>query len=384
MKKFSLFILILLLFASLFTFPVLAQERKTILLPKNETVNKDYFAAGSNVILSGTVNGDAYLAGGNVLVDGDINGDLLVAGGNVTIHGKVAHNIRALGGTINFYAPVGGNISVAAGQVTLADGTTVSGSLAGAAGSIDILGPVKKEINVAAGQINIASQVGGNINAAVDQLTLTSNASVNGNVTYWSDQKAQIENGATISGKLVQKYYPVKKPEETTKDLRGIFAGLISFFKIAQLISLFVVGLLILKLMPAYFKRTVEVTLQKPWKNILVGMIALIVTPVIGFLLLLTISGIPFSFILLISYVIILYLSTIFISYIVGQKVLTYLKINFPDTLILLIGIVLFAILSAIPILGWIIGIFAFFLGVGGILVEEKGFYSLLHQKKLI
>ena len=50
-------------------------------VPAGEVINRDYFAYGESVEISGTVNGDVYAVGGQVLVDGTINGDLLAAAG---------------------------------------------------------------------------------------------------------------------------------------------------------------------------------------------------------------------------------------------------------------------------------------------------------------
>src|SRR3990167_5151877 len=65
------------------------QRSETVLVPKGEVVEGDYFAAGERVTIAGTVNGDAYVAGGNVVVEGEINGDLIRAGGTVNGRGKV-------------------------------------------------------------------------------------------------------------------------------------------------------------------------------------------------------------------------------------------------------------------------------------------------------
>jgi hypothetical protein len=59
-----------------------------------QVVDRDYFAAGPLVEMSGTINGDLYAAGGQVLVDGQVNGDVLVAGGRVLLSGAVVQSIR--------------------------------------------------------------------------------------------------------------------------------------------------------------------------------------------------------------------------------------------------------------------------------------------------
>src|SRR3989344_6092573 len=95
------------------------EPKKITVLAPDEVVNKDYFAAGEIVEISGTVNGDVYAAGGQVYVDGVVNGDLLVAGGTVTISGEVTQNVRAAGGQITVTGNIGRNTTIAGGNIEL-------------------------------------------------------------------------------------------------------------------------------------------------------------------------------------------------------------------------------------------------------------------------
>lgn len=68
----------LMIFSLLLVPSAFAKNEQNVVLPRNETVNHDYFATGSQVQILGTVNGDAYIGGGTVSISGTINGDLLV------------------------------------------------------------------------------------------------------------------------------------------------------------------------------------------------------------------------------------------------------------------------------------------------------------------
>src|SRR5262245_39250872 len=74
--------------------------RKHVIVPAGQVINRDYFAFGEIVEISGTVNGDVYAAGAHVAVDGTVNGDLLAAGGTVAISGTVARDARVAGGQV--------------------------------------------------------------------------------------------------------------------------------------------------------------------------------------------------------------------------------------------------------------------------------------------
>ncbi len=60
-----------------------------VVVGSDEVVDRNFFASGQNVTISGTINGDLYATGGTIIIDGVVNGDVLVAGGVVRITGKV-------------------------------------------------------------------------------------------------------------------------------------------------------------------------------------------------------------------------------------------------------------------------------------------------------
>src|SRR3990170_1191544 len=128
MKRFFV-ILASFLFVLALTFPVLAQDKskenfrqgELVTLPAGETVNRDFFAFGERVEISGTVNGDVYAGGGIVIVDGKVNGDLLAGGGTLTISGSVSQDARVGGGQITITGKVGRNLTIGGGNVELTD-----------------------------------------------------------------------------------------------------------------------------------------------------------------------------------------------------------------------------------------------------------------------
>ena len=99
MKKllFSIIFVIFLIFTLFATSQIDAQDNSELKLAKpgkltklyilgsDEVINKDVFAVGDRVDVSGTVNGDVYALGSEIFVDGTVNGDLLAAGGTVNI-----------------------------------------------------------------------------------------------------------------------------------------------------------------------------------------------------------------------------------------------------------------------------------------------------------
>lgn len=382
--------LIILAASFLIARPVAAQELRqgeTVVLDKNEVVNQDLFAGGESVTISGTVNGDTYIGAGNILVDGKINGDLLLAGGSITIRGPVRNNIRVFGGNISIGSTVGGNITVGAGNVQIMDSARIGGGIAGGAGNVEIFAPVARGITMGAGQLRIGNTVDGNVVAGVGQLSLTSGANVAGDITYWSEKQADIASDATVTGKLVRQLPPKGAGVDKKLAAGAAFAGmgaLIATLKILELIGLFIVGFVMIHLVPKLIEGVSELTNANPWKSLIVGFIAVIVTPVAVVLLFLTGFGAPLALVLLAVSGFFVIVSKVFTAFFVGSKILslTTKTVNVYGALI--VGLLCMTILLVIPILGWILLALLYLTALGGLILDRARFYTMLRGKDLI
>lgn len=385
MKNFLISFYVTLIFFSIFSTNFVTaqniQSSNEVILSKNQTIDGDYFASGNNVTISGTVNGDVYTAGGNILIEGTINGDVLATGGNINITGNVTNNIRAAGGQIIISGLVGRNISVVGGNATIANSARVSGSLVTGVGMVTIQSPIEKSINVAAGNAVIASTINGNITAGVGALTLTPNAVVNGDINYWSNQQANIQPGASVSGQVKQNL-PPSQPKDR-EDVSKNFTGFKIAFSLALALSYLLGGLLLVTLFPVYSLNIMQTITDKPLLSFGIGLLITILFPILFILLLLTFFGIPIALILLAIFCILAFFAPIVVFLTIGQKIL---QRNRRVTLgwSLFLGLVIYILLTFIPIIGGLISIIATMIGIGAILIQQKNIYQTLRSKKVV
>ncbi len=386
MKK--LFTFILLLVVGLVNVaPVIAQtftSGESATLPRNETVNGNYFATGDKVTVSGTVNGDAYVAGGNVLVDGTINGDLLVAGGNVTIRGTVTQDIRAAGGNIIISSDVGRNTTVVGGSVDITDSASLSGSLVAGTGNLQVFAPVASSITIGAGNAVIGNTVGGDIAAGVGEMTLSPDAQVAGNIQYWSENEADIAPGASVSGTIQQERPPQGSTQAAEKAAEGFFSAISVGVTLASFLSALILGLLLVKFTPRFLENTSQAIVNTPGRSLLVGFIALVIIPIGAFFLFITLLLIPLSFLVMVMYFVALYFSKLFVAYAIGTKAADVLNVTWAKGVVFAAGLILFYLLSAIPVIGWILSFIAMLLGLGALLSSKGSYYKTLQEKKLL
>jgi cytoskeletal protein CcmA (bactofilin family) len=347
-------------------------------LKRNETIDKDYFASGERVTLSGIVNGDVYLAGGTIIVDGTVNGDLLAAGGNINITGDVTGDIRVAGGDIQVDGVVGGNITTLGGSIRVDDDSEVSGSMVAGGGNIEVFGPIGKGITAGAGTLMIANTVGGDVVTGVGQLDLASNAIVNGELNYISEEKASLAQGASVSGQIKHQL-PPKRPGEEEK--QQVLAGLGIGWAVFKFLSLLVIGSLLLWAVPIFSKKTSEEIVKNPLQSLGIGFLTLIATPIAAIILMVTVVGLPLGFMLLIGYFFLLYIVKVFVALAIGKKILD------PKTnpfLQLALGLLILTVVFLVPVFGGLAEFIALLLGLGALVATKRSFMQNLRTKKLI
>lgn len=364
-------------------------EDKVIILEKNKTVNKDYFAAGSTVIISGTVNGDAYLAGGNVIVDGNIYGDLLVAGGNVNIVGNIANNVRVVAGQLTVSGNIGKNLTIVGGNVTVANNAKISSNIVGAIGSLSVFAPVTGDINTASGQMTLASSINGEVNTMVGNLILTPLAKINGNLTYWSDNPVQLQSGGQVIGNTVQKQPPqpvheTPQEKEVAKTVVTGFVGFFLFMKIIGFLSSLVIGLLWIRFFPVYSKNVITKLSQQPFRLLGIGFLAVIMIPITSVILGVTLIGIPLAILGGLIMAVLFYLSHLVVSLFTGDLVFKKINKKVATGWTFILGLVIYSLISFIPLLGKLALFIAGLIAIGALISQHLAYYQQFRSKKYI
>lgn len=382
MKKIISFVVVL--FLLLFTPVTVFAQEKSITVSEDEIIDQNpYFAAGDTVHISGTILGDAYVAGGTVTIDGTIDGDLLVAGGTVRITGKVTNDLRAVAGQIIIDGIIGGNVTSGSGNIDISEDSSIGGYLLSGAGDIYLAGPIGASAYVGGGIVSILSDIPGDLYVSTENLRLGPDSSVGGNLTYWSDTDADIQKGATISGEIT-------KNKVDTKDLKilrnterqvkqGLFGAKIAG-TIFGVLSALVIGFIFLKIYPRYSELVVKTITEKPWKSLGIGFASLFLFPIAFTFLLVTVIGIPLALILLAGYLVYIYTSKILFMLWVGAKI----SPKASSLMKLFLGVVLFYLVSLLPLFGGILTFFAILFGFGALLISMKSVYKDARKKNVI
>jgi len=359
------------------------QKRAVVSVPAGQVINRDYFALGELIEISGTVNGDVYAVGGQVLVDGKVNGDLLAAAGTITISGAVSQDARIGGGQIRISGNIERNLTVAGGNIDLTPSALVRGGVVAVGGNIHLDSPVRSYVKAAAGNLIVANRVDGDIQAAAGSIHLTSTAEITGDLTYMSAKEVSLAEGAKIGG-TVSRRIPPTLPKPSPAKILGILAGMSLFLKGISFISTLILGLLAIRFMPNYHRSAVAALAGRAWASLGIGFVAVVVAPFVFAILMATVVGIPLALIFLAAYLILLYWSRIVSISWLGDALFGLFRKKVAPGWAFFCGLIIYYLLTLIPLLGWLIALFVLLFGLGADLLARKEVFRAARAREIL
>lgn len=308
------------------------------------------------------------------------------SGGTIVVEeGETVDGLSAFGGTIIVRGTVDGNLDGAAGSVVIEESGVVTGDVSTAAGSLTIAGEVNGDVdvgtgsfslartgvingslNVGSGSILIAGTVGGDAKLGGDSIRLAETANVGGNVRY-AEGATFTNDGATVGGSISADSSLGSGGFDLPTVPGWLFTGY------AILVNL-VLGAALLAAMPGFSRRVDETVSAEPAKSAGVGVIAMLGIPIGLVLLAVTIIGIPLTIAGFVAFALLAWVALLYGRIAVAAWALRQADVD-NRWLALVVGIVGFGLLGRIPILGGLLSLATFLLGLGAIalvLVERR------------
>lgn len=330
----------------------------------NPTVKLD-----KTIYLDGYIDGDVLLFANEVTVNATISGDLIVFAGQADIQGKIRDNLRVVAGQVNVDAEIGDDVSLVAGQMEINQHTKINQSFIAAAGRVRFDGQAKQDVTIVAGSVDIFpyTRINGNLNLIYGRPpVINPQAQIAGQI----NQTLQPKLAQNIS---LKKFLPHLKPA-----FKAI-TGLIILEKLAALTVEILIGWLLIVLLPQLSSQLIDLGLKQPGAAIGWGLLFLTVVPLLIFLFMITLIGIPLGVVTIIIYVVSLFLAKIIAALGLGSQLLKDVKFQKPY-FSLVLGLIIMAILQLIPIFGWLAYFILILFGVGTLTLKEKSLLIRLQK----
>ena len=331
-------------------------------LGEGEVLEDDLLVAGGTIMIDGDVSGDLIAAGGNIEVAGRVDDDAWIAGGSLIIGGEIGDDLRAAGGDIRLRGSVADNAMIAGGTITSSSNSDVGGDLDVAGGSVEIAGHVGSDLSCGGGSVVIGGTVDGNATIYADDIRILQSARIQGDLEYTSDKEIEIPAG-TVLGDVVY-----KRSEKKVEDIYSkTTSSIISF------LSILLIGLLMVRFTGNTTVRVSDTIATQILKSLGSGVLLLIAIPLVAMILMITVIGIPLGLIVLVSYMVILYISKIFVGLAIGRRILTYAKQEISSPYWhLVVGLIVIAFATKLPLIGFLISLIVILAGLGALVMTWK------------
>jgi len=362
-------------------------KQANVVIGKDEVINKDLFLGGTTVTISGIVNGDVFAGANSIVVDGTINGDLLAGANTITISGQVTDDVRIGGNNISISGIIGKNLNIFGNALTISKEAQISGSILAGGQLFSLDAPVGKDLTVYAQEVNLASLVNRDFKGAFENINFAKGAQVLGNFDYQSSQEVEIEEGIVLGEINYEK--TKEKAFLKDKDLFKNFAPFAFFgfltvsiyLKFVAFLIAIGLGLLFLYLFSKRTKGVIDVIQKRPLGSLGVGILTPIIFVFLLIFLAVSIVGIPFLMLLIPLFILLVYFAKIFVAFFIGQKILANSKIKNTLGWGLVIGLLIYYVLSILPIIGGIVNFVFITVGLGAFVLSVKASYRNSRKK---
>lgn len=338
----------------------------------------DMFASGSSLELATTSQRDMFAAAFTAELSGKVEGDLHATGFDVEIESLVGADLYAVGFSVDIGGPVGSDLTATAADLSLKDSAAVAGNARIFAAAATLDAPISGCLVAKAGSLEFNGTVAGDAELTAGHITFGPKARIDGTLTYHAQEPIDIpptvapperirfrklEPGGLFDG--IRDY--------TERPLQGFWPsifGILSFFVVTIAFLVFVAAVA-----HAFAPRTTEQlrtqAVEHPSRSILLGGLGLSMLFGLVPVSALSIIGIP-----LIPIVILLIMVGWIAGYLLGvyavswrvSSAFSWAPANLSGQLLVLtFGLILFALLNFIPVLGWLANLVVIFLGLGAL-----------------
>jgi cytoskeletal protein CcmA (bactofilin family) len=394
----------------------------TVVIGADEVIEDDLYVGAGTFILDGTVKGDLIVGGSTIEINGTVEGDLIAAGQTVVVRGTVTDDVRIAGQalTLESEAQVGDDVLAAGFSIEGKKGSSVGGDFVYVGYQALLAGDIAQDVDIAVGGVKLSGSVGGDVEAEVGEagegpppmffmpgapampsvppgLTVDEGAQIGGKLDYTSASEWSIPAGV-VAGAITRHEPEIEVEEEVVVSPARRVAGW--FLRhLQRLVTLLLVGLLMIWVVPGWTEKATGALRAKPLPSLGWGVVSiaafifallvvLIVTILVAVVLgLITLGGLAgttawtgiLTMALLVFFfsIAVAYVTKVVVSFLSGKLILARLRPDWVEGRIwpLVVGVVLFVIITAIPILGWLVNLLVVLLGLGALWLLGRDVY---------
>jgi len=319
-----------------------------------------------------------------------VNGNVNAIGSEVYLGGRILQSVRLLGNKITTDALIGRNLTIAAfpgrkifslgSRIEIRNNCRVENDADLTASEIHVKGEIDGDLRADGETVVIGGVIGGNaIVTAKNKLILEPSCRIEGSLEYTSPRRAEIQEGAQVMSADIIIH---------RKSTRGVF-DLSLFWRIILAIGALLVGLVFTLTCRSRILNLTEILINRFGQSIGIGLLSVVGMVLYTALFLTTFMFsifykpvfvlIPILAIAFIIFLLMFYISSILVAIFLGRIIITRFTGNKECSpgRSLVLGLLIFTLIYAIPVVGNIIYLLTTMLGFGaltlGIVKRLKG-----------
>lgn len=308
-------------------------------------------------VMDKMVDGNVFIFGNDVKITGKINGSLYVFATKLTIEEDAY---------------------IAMDLYAFAQDITMSGyafDVYAACKSFDMTktGIAYRDLKLAATDAHLIGAIGRDIDLAANNITVyddeENNLFVGRNLSYTSENEIEHINDITVRGEVKFE----KEANEAKEEKRNVIGDYI-VDAVTEIVFTLVIYAALIFLAPKFVEKSKEYISTRGLLAAAIGLAFTILVPIVAFILLFTVVGLPLAFTMAMIYAVVLMINCAIVTTAINEFICgKFEKINSTWKKILMIipvALVLFLI-KQIPFLGGLVSVVVFFVGVGIIVLYQ-------------
>ncbi|UCG29371.1 MAG: hypothetical protein JSV53_07565 [candidate division WOR-3 bacterium] len=364
---------------------LLVRRGQSVEVSIGEVIEDDLIVFASSVEIKGVVTGNVCAFAQTVNVSGDIGGSLFIGAASSNINASSVQTIWAAGGNLNVSGKVDKNVILAGGSLNVDADAGIGKDLHAYGGNFAVNGEIDGAIKGAVGRFVMAGK-SSRVKIRADEARVKSTAVISGDFILTSESQPKIDEGAVITGETTIREIEPEESRQFFFAIAPLFALLFGVIKVIIWVSKIIVGILLIALCRNYVRRVMDTLIKVPWKSLGLGFLGVIVIPVVAVVLFATLIGYPLGLVAVYAYTILLYVSSLFVAVVVGEKVIQLFRKGKEVSLYLsfITGMLILLVVSFIPILNFLVRILVILFGFGSVMLGTWQVLKEMRGKDLI
>jgi len=374
-----------------------------VVIAEDEVINDDLFVTGRRVEVNGPVKGDLFAIGEEVIVNGKVEGSVFLSARTLTINGQVNGSVYggAYAMTIGRGVKIGRNLYFGGFSLKTEQNSMIEHSLYGSSYQLILNGKVAHDVQANSAALEVNGAVGGDVKGEVSAAGQVSPPPFMPNYPWIVPMAApglRVGEEAKIGGKVGVKVIEEEKVDIKTSVSRYLQNALRQ--GAGEFMALLIVGGLLLWLWPGLAQRVGAAAQEKLLSNagwgclitalfplaVVLAAVALVALTWLGGLVtfgrltgdIASLGGVSLGVIVVVFVFVAFTVTKAIAAFLGGRLILTRTVLKtksgwLMDFMALALGALVYEVLRAIPILGWLLAIVVILVGLGAMYGVIRG-----------